>query len=53
MRLSGKTQPIILLYLIRNNPVKNTVMIIVEVKEPAALITIVPYQAIKTLLRMP
>ena len=41
-----------------NSPVKNTVMVVVkamvvaEVKKLAALMTIVPHQAIKVLLRM-
>ena len=53
MRLGGRTQPIASLYLIRNNPVKDIAMITAEVEEPAALITVVPHQAIETLLRMP
>ena len=43
MRLNGSTQPIALLYLIRNSLVKDVVMVVAEVKELAALITVIPY----------
>ena len=64
MRLSRRTQPRVLPQLIShqgthvNSLVKDTVMVIIkamvvaEVEEPAVLITTVPYQAIKVLLRM-
>jgi len=43
MRLGGRTLLIASPYLIRNSLVKDIVIVAVEVKKPAALITIVPY----------